>query len=58
MSVQRGDFPGYVVSIADASPVAPHLHLAIFRLGPEKQWWVATVINAYRLLMKILDEQG
>jgi len=46
-----------VGSTGDASPDAPHLHLAIFRLGPEKQWWVGTAINPYPLLMKILDEQ-
>jgi murein DD-endopeptidase MepM/ murein hydrolase activator NlpD len=57
MAVYRGDLLGYVGSTGNASPDAPHLHLAIFRLGPEKQWWVGTAINAYPLLMKILDEQ-
>jgi murein DD-endopeptidase MepM/ murein hydrolase activator NlpD len=57
ISVHKGDVLGYVGSTGDASPDAPHLHLAIFRLGPEKQWWVGTAINPYPLLMKILDEQ-
>ncbi|MGA2986289.1 MAG: M23 family metallopeptidase [Terriglobia bacterium] len=57
MPVHKGDVLGYVGSTGDASPDAPHLHLAIFRLGPEKQWWVGTAINPYPLLMKILDEQ-
>ena len=57
MSIHKGDVLGYVGSTGDASPDAPHLHLAIFRLGPEKQWWVGTAINPYPLLMKILDEQ-
>jgi murein DD-endopeptidase MepM/ murein hydrolase activator NlpD len=57
MSVHKGDVLGYVGSTGDASPDAPHLHLAIFRLGPEKLWWVGTAINPYPLLMKILDEQ-
>jgi len=57
MPVHKGDVLGYVGSTGDASPDAPHLHLAIYRLGPEKQWWVGTAINPYPLLMKILDEQ-
>ena len=57
LSVHKGDVLGYVGSTGDASPDAPHLHLAIFRLGPEKKWWVGTAINPYPLLMKILDEQ-
>jgi murein DD-endopeptidase MepM/ murein hydrolase activator NlpD len=56
MSVHKGDVLGYVGSTGDASPPAPHLHLAIFRLGPEKHWWEGTAINPYPLLMKILDE--
>jgi murein DD-endopeptidase MepM/ murein hydrolase activator NlpD len=57
LSIHKGDVLGYVGSTGDASPDLPHLHLAIFRLGPEKQWWVGTAINIYPLLMKILDEQ-
>jgi len=57
MPIHKGDVLGYVGSTGDASPDAPHLHLAIFRLGPEKQWWVGTAINPYPLLMKILDKQ-
>ncbi len=57
MAVHKGDILGFVGSTGDASPDAPHLHLAIFRLGPEKQWWVGTAVNPYPVLMKILDEQ-
>ena len=57
MSVHKGDILGYVGSTGNASPDAPHLHLAIFRLSPEKQWWVGMAINPYPLLVKILDEQ-
>ena len=57
MSVHKGDVLGYVGSSGDASPAAPHLHLAIFRLSPGKYWWEGTAINPYPLLMKILDEQ-
>jgi murein DD-endopeptidase MepM/ murein hydrolase activator NlpD len=57
MSVHKGDVLAYVGSTGDASPDAPHLHLAIFRLNPGKLWWEGTAINPYPLLMKILDEQ-
>ena len=46
----RGDVIGYVGSTGDASPEAPHLHFAIFLLGPEKRWWKGTAINPYPLL--------
>jgi murein DD-endopeptidase MepM/ murein hydrolase activator NlpD len=48
--VQRGDVIGYVGSTGNASPAAPHLHFAIFALGPEKRWWQGTAINPYPLL--------
>jgi peptidoglycan LD-endopeptidase LytH len=50
-SVRRGDRIGYVDSTGDASPTAPHLHFAIFRLGPTRQWWVGTPINPYPYLL-------
>jgi murein DD-endopeptidase MepM/ murein hydrolase activator NlpD len=48
--MQRGDLIGYVGSTGNASPDAPHLHFAIFVLGPEKNWWQGTAINPYPLL--------
>ena len=49
-SVHRGDVIGYVGSTGNASPDGPHLHFAIFVLGPEKRWWEGQAINPYPLL--------
>ena len=49
-TVRRGSVIGYVGSTGNASPDAPHLHFAIFRLGPEKQWWKGEPINPFPYL--------
>uniref|UniRef100_Q026E4 Peptidase M23B n=1 Tax=Solibacter usitatus (strain Ellin6076) TaxID=234267 RepID=Q026E4_SOLUE len=48
--LRKGEVLGYVGSTGDASPDAPHLHFAVFRLGPEKQWWKGTAIDPLPLL--------
>ena len=48
--LKRGDLVGYVGSSGNANAAAPHLHFAIFELGPEKQWWKGRPINPYPLL--------
>ncbi len=45
--LQQGDVLGYVGTTGNAAAKAPHLHFAIFRLGPEKRWWKGTAINPY-----------
>ena len=47
MWVRKGQVIGYVGSTGNATPEAPHLHFAIFRLGPERQWWRGTPINPF-----------
>jgi murein DD-endopeptidase MepM/ murein hydrolase activator NlpD len=48
--VRRGEVIGYVGSTGNASPNAPHLHFAIFRLTPDKQWWKGEPVNPYPVL--------
>jgi peptidoglycan LD-endopeptidase LytH len=49
--VERGDVIGFVGSTGNASPEAPHLHFAVFELGPEKQWWKGQAIDPYPALV-------
>lgn len=49
-SVTRGEVIGYVGSTGNADPSSPHLHFAIFILGPEKQWWKGEAIDPYPAL--------
>ena len=49
-ALKQGQLLGYVGSTGNADPAAPHLHFAVFELGPEKQWWKGTAIDPYPLL--------
>ncbi len=48
-AVRRGQLLGQVGTTGNAGADAPHLHFAIFRLGPEKRWWQGAAINPYPL---------
>ena len=50
MNLKRGDLVGYVGVSGNADPQTPHLHFAIFELGPQKQWWKGNPVNPYPLL--------
>ncbi len=54
--VQRGDLIGYVGSSGNAKPDAPHLHFAIFLLGPGKHWWEGKAINPYPILIQAVKK--
>jgi peptidoglycan LD-endopeptidase LytH len=48
--LKRSTRIGYVGTTGDASPDSPHLHFAIFKLGPDKHWWQGTPIDPYPVL--------
>lgn len=48
--VTRGQIIGFVGSTGNAAPDAPHLHFAIFRLGPDKRWWEGDPVDPLTFL--------
>ena len=50
MMLKRGDAIGTVGTTGNAPADSPHLHFAIFKLGPEKRWWEGWPINPFPLL--------
>ena len=52
MTLRRGDLIGYVGSTGNASPATPHLHFAVFRLGPQRHWWQGQAVNPYPALRR------
>jgi murein DD-endopeptidase MepM/ murein hydrolase activator NlpD len=56
MRVYQGEVVGYVGSTGNASPLAPHLHFAVNRLGPQKRWWCGAPIDPYPVLERSLSE--
>ena len=50
MTVRAGDVIGYVGITGNAPPTAPHLHFAVTRLPPTKEWWKGEAIDPYPLL--------
>jgi peptidoglycan LD-endopeptidase LytH len=46
----RGQTIGYVGTTGNAPPGTPHLHFAIFNLGPDKRWWEGEPIDPFLVL--------
>ena len=47
--LRKGEVIGYVGTTGNAPPQTPHLHFALFKLGPEKEWWRGAALNPYPL---------
>jgi len=48
--VARGTVIGYVGTSGNAPAGAPHLHFAVMKLPPTKEWWKGDAIDPYPLL--------
>jgi peptidoglycan LD-endopeptidase LytH len=48
--VKKGQVIGYVGVSGNAPKDTPHLHFAVFRLGPTKRWWEGTPIDPFDVL--------
>lgn len=51
-AVTRGDVIGYVGTSGNAPPNTPHLHFAIYVLGPEQHWWQGAAVDPYLVFKK------
>jgi len=51
MTLRRGDLVGYVGTSGNAGNT-PHLHFAVFRLGPQRRWWEGDPVNPYPALRR------
>jgi peptidoglycan LD-endopeptidase LytH len=49
-AVARGETVGYVGTTGNAPATTPHLHFAIFKLGPDKRWWEGEALDPYPVL--------
>lgn len=51
MALRRGDLVGHVGTSGNAGNT-PHLHFAVFRLGPQRRWWEGDPVNPYPALRR------
>jgi murein DD-endopeptidase MepM/ murein hydrolase activator NlpD len=56
--VERGGVIGYVGSTGNASLEAPHLHFAVYELGPGKEWWKGKAINPFPALVAAVRREA
>jgi peptidoglycan LD-endopeptidase LytH len=50
--ITQGDVIGYVGTSGNAPPNTPHLHFAVFELGPDKRWWKGRAIDPYAVFTR------
>ena len=50
MKIRRGTVIGFVGVSGNAPPDTPHLHFAVNRLPPTKEWWKGEAVDPYPLL--------
>lgn len=50
-ALHRGEVIGYVGTTGNAPPGTPHLHFAIEKLPPAKEWWKGDPIDPYPILV-------
>ena len=50
--VRQGQLIGFVGTSGNAPKDVPHLHFAIFRMGPSRRWWEGEAVNPYPLLAR------
>jgi murein DD-endopeptidase MepM/ murein hydrolase activator NlpD len=48
--VRKGQTIGYVGTTGNAPVGTPHLHFAIFKLGPDKRWWEGEPVDPFLVL--------
>ena len=58
LRVEREEVIGFVGSTGNANPLAPHLHFAIFELGPERVWWQGNAVDPYPGLVAAVKRTG
>jgi murein DD-endopeptidase MepM/ murein hydrolase activator NlpD len=46
-TVRQGGIIGYVGTSGNAPPGTPHLHFAVFEVGPDRAWWKGKAIDPY-----------
>jgi len=51
-TIARGDVIGYVGTSGNAPANTPHLHFAVFELGPDHHWWQGKPIDPYLVLRR------
>jgi len=56
--ISANEVIGYTGSTGNAPPDAPHLHFAVYELGPDKRWWQGEALDPYPMLKKLLQNNG